>query len=130
MNAAYTANTYKQQQIMTASPEELTLMLYNGAIRFVNESIQAIEQKKVEKAHMSNMRAQNIVHELMITTDTQYEISKNWLILEEYIMHCLIQGNINKDTAQLAEAKKLLMEFRDTWVQAIKQVRQAKAVGS
>ena len=130
MNAAYTANTYKQQQIMTASPEELTLMLYNGAIRFVNESIQAIEQKDIEKAHMSNMRAQNIVHELMITTDTQYEISKNWLLLEEYIMHCLIQGNINKDIAQLEEAKKLLMEFRDTWVQAIKQVRQAKAVGT
>lgn len=129
MNAASTANAYKQQQIMTASPEELTLMLYNGAIRFVNESIQAIEQKNLEKAHMSNMRAQNIVHELMITTDTTYEIAKNWLLLEEYILHCLIQGNIKKDIVKLEEAKKLLMEFRDTWVQAIKQVRQAKVVG-
>ncbi len=69
MNAANMANVYKQQQIMTASPEELTLMLYNGAIRFVNESIQAIESKDLEKAHKSNMRAQDIVHELMITTD-------------------------------------------------------------
>ena len=129
MNAANTANAYKQQQIMTASPEELTLMLYNGAIRFVTESIQAIEQKNLEKAHNANIRAQNIVQELMITTDTSYEISKNWLLLDEYILHCLIQGNINKDTEQLEQAKKLLTEFRDTWVQAMKQVRLAKAVG-
>ena len=128
-NAAKTANAYKQQQIMTASPEELTLMLYNGAIRFVTESIQAIEQKNLEKAHNANIRAQNIVQELMITTDTSYEISKNWLLLDEYILHCLIQGNINKDTEQLEQAKKLLTEFRDTWVQAMKQVRLAKAVG-
>jgi flagellar protein FliS len=129
MNAANTANAYKQQQIMTASPEELTLMLYNGAIRFVTESIQAIEQKNLEKAHNANIRAQNIVNELMITTDTSYEISKNWLLLEEYILHCLVQGNIKKDTEQLEQAKKLLTEFRDTWVQAMKQVRLAKAVG-
>lgn len=129
MNAANTANAYKQQQIMTASPEELTLMLYNGAIRFVTESIQAIGQGNMEKAHNANMRAQNIVQELMITTDTSYEISKNWLLLEEYILYRLLQGNIKKDVEQLEEAKKLLTEFRDTWVQVIKQVRQAKVVG-
>ena len=130
MNAANMANAYKRQQIMTASPEELTLMLYNGAIRFVNESIQAIEQKDLERAHKANMRAQNIVHELMVTTDTSYEISKNWLLLEEYILHCLVQGNIKKDLELLEQAKKLLTEFRDTWVQAIKQVRLERAAGN
>ncbi len=129
MNAANMANVYKQQQIMTASPEELTLMLYNGAIRFVTESIQAIGQKDVERAHKKNMRAQNIVRELMSSTDTQYELSHDWLRLEEYILYRLVQGNIQKDVAQLEEAKKLLTEFRDTWVEVIKQVRQAKAVG-
>ena len=130
MNAANTANAYKRQQIMTASPEELTLMLYNGAIRFVSESIQAIEQKNLEKSHHANIRAQNIVRELMITTDTSYEISKNWLLLDEYILHCLVQGNIKKDTEQLEQAKKLLTEFRDTWVQAMKQVRLERAAGN
>ncbi|SHI96775.1 flagellar export chaperone FliS [Propionispora hippei] len=129
MNAANMANVYKQQQIMTASPEELTLMLYNGAIRFVTESIQAIGQKDIEKAHRKNMRAQDIVRELMTSTDTQYEISHDWLRLEEYILYRLVQGNIQKDVEQLEEAKKLLTEFRDTWVEVIKQVRQAKAVG-
>jgi len=130
MNAANTANAYKRQQIMTASPEELTLMLYNGAIRFVNESIQAIEQKNLEKAHHANIRAQNIVREFMITTDTSYEISKNWLLLDEYILHCLVEGNIKKDTEQLEQAKKMLTDFRDTWVQAMKQVRLARAAGN
>lgn len=129
MNAANMANVYKQQQIMTASPEELTLMLYNGAIRFVTESIQAIGQKDIERAHKKNMRAQDIVRELMSSTDTQYELSHDWLRLEEYILYRLVQGNIQKDVAQLEEAKKLLIEFRDTWVEVIKQVRQAKAVG-
>ncbi|SDD77069.1 flagellar export chaperone FliS [Sporomusa acidovorans] len=127
MDAATTANVYKQQQIMTAPPEELTLMLYNGAIRFITESLHALEEKDLEKAHHKNMRAQNIVHELMVTTDTDYEISKNWLIIEEYILHCLVQGNINKEKAPLEQAKKLLTEFRDTWVQVIKQVRRERA---
>lgn len=129
MNAANTANAYRQQQIMTASPEDLTLMLYNGAIRFVTESIQALDENNLEKAHNKNMRAQDIVTELMVTTDTSYEIAKDWLRLEEYILHCLVQGNIKKDKELLEQAKKLLTEFRDTWVQAIKQVRLAKAAG-
>lgn len=129
MNATNTANAYKRQQIMTASPEELTLMLYNGAIRFVTESIQAIDADNLEKSHIANMRAQAIVHEFMVTTDMKHEISKNWVLLDEYILHCLIQGNIKKDKVQLEEAKRLLVEFRDTWFQAMKQVRMDKAVG-
>jgi len=129
MNATDTANAYKRQQIMTASPEELTLMLYNGAIRFVTESILAIEAQNMEKAHTANMKAQAIVHEFMVTTDMKHEISKNWVLLDEYILHCLIQGNIKKDIVQLEEAKRLLVEFRDTWFQAMKLVRMDKAVG-
>jgi len=130
MNAANMANAYKRQQIMTASPAELTLMLYNGAIRFITESIQAIEKKEINKAHTANMRAQKIVRELMLATDMKQEISQKWILIDEYILHCLIQGNIKKDKSQLEEAKKFLMEFRDTWSQAIKLVRTDKASGS
>ncbi len=129
MNAAYTANAYKRQQIMTAAPEELTLMLYNGAIRFVTESILAIENNDLEKAHLKNMRAQKIVREFMVSLDMKYEISHDWRRIDEYILHCLIQGNVKKDKVKLAEAKRLLVEFRDAWVQAMKQVRQDKAAG-
>lgn len=126
MNAMNTANAYKRQQIMTASPEELTLMLYNGAIRFVTESMLAIDKKDIEKAHSANMRAQNIMREFMVTMDMKQEISKNWLLIDEYILHCLIQGNMKKEKVQLEEAKKWLVEFRDAWVQAMKKVTMDK----
>lgn len=129
MNAATTANFYKNQQIMTASPEELTLMLYNGAIKFVTESILALEQDDIAKSHQANMRAQDIVREFMATLDMSYEISKSWQALYEYIEFRLIQGNIKKDKEQLLEAKNMLTEFRDTWMVAMKQARLAKAVG-
>jgi flagellar protein FliS len=131
MNAANTANAYKRQQIMTASPEELTLMLYNGAIRFVTESINAIDEKNIQKAHAANMKAQAIVHEFMVTMDMTLEISKTWILIDEYILHCLIQVNIKKDKTDLEEAKRLLVEFRDTWFQAMKLVHtnKVKAVG-
>lgn len=129
MNAATTANAYKRQQIMTASPQELTLMLYNGAIRFVSESLLAIERRDLEKAHIANMRAQNIVREFIVTTDRKQEIAKSWLQIDEYILHCLVQGNIKKDPARLQEAKRLLTEFRDAWLQAMRQLRPEKNSG-
>lgn len=123
------AEAYRRQQIMTSSPEALTLMLYDGAIRFVRESILAIEKKDFKKAHTMNMRAQRIVREFMLTTDMKYEISKDWILIDEYILHRLVQGNIKKEIAQLEEAKKLLIEFRDTWSQAMQQVRINKSMG-
>ena len=129
MNAADTANAYRRQQVMTASPEELTLMLYNGAIRFVTESIQALEKKDLETAHNKNIRAQKIMREFMVTMDMSQEISKTWILVDEYILHCLVQGNIKKDKSKLEEAKKMLIDFRDAWYQGMKQLRQKQAVG-
>ncbi len=127
MNAATTANAYKNQQIMTASPEELTLMLYNGAIRFVSESMQAIEQGNLEKANAANLRAQDIVREFMCTLDMQYEISQGYYKLYDYLEYRLIQGNLKKDKSQLEEAKNILLELRDTWNQAMKSARAQRA---
>lgn len=129
MDASTTASTYRTQQIMTASPEELTLMLYNGAIRFTSESIQSLEAGNLEKSHTANLRAQNIVREFMATLDMRYDIAKNLLALYDYIEYCLIQGNIQKDKTQLLQARSMLQELRDTWAEAMKQVRLAKVVG-
>ena len=124
-----TANAYKSQQIMTASPQELTLLLYNGALRFINESITSMEQGNMQQSHNANLRAQDIVREFMITLDMEYEISKTWLPLYEYVTHCLIQGNIKKDKKQLLEAKSVISELREAWIAAMKQTRMARAVG-
>ncbi len=128
MNAMNMASTYKNQQIMTASPEMLTLMLYNGAIRFVTESIQGIAVGDFQKAHNANLRAQDIIKEFMSTLDMEYEISKNLYPLYEYMNYRLIQANIKKDLVQLEEVKGMLTEFRDTWMEVIKKVRTAKVV--
>lgn len=122
------ANAYKTQQIMTAAPEQLTLMLYNGAIRFVEESMMALEQKDYAKSHERNLRAQDIVREFMATLDMKIELSKNWLSLYDYIEYRLIQGNIKKDKTQLDEAKSMLIELRDTWVEVMKKTRAERPV--
>ena len=128
-NQAASAMAYKNQQIMTASPAELTLMLYNGAIRFTTESILALEKGDISKSHNANIRAQNIVREFMCTLDMQYEISQNWAALYEYIHYRLTQGNIKKDKEMLAEAKGLLTDLRDSWHGAMKAVRMPEVVG-
>lgn len=129
MNNMAMANAYKNQQIMTASPEQLTLLLYNGALRFLNESIQAMEQGDLPKSHNSNLRVQDIVHEFMRTLDMSYEISQTWAQIYEYTEHCLIQGNIKKDVEQLQNARSMLEEMRDAWAGAMKQSQMARAAG-
>jgi flagellar protein FliS len=129
MNTAESAMAYKRQQVMTASPAELTLMLYNGAIRFVNESIMALESGDTPRCHNANIKAQNIVREFILTLDMQYEISQNWAALYEYIHYRLIQANLKKDREMLVEARKLLTELRDAWHAAMKAVRVPEAVG-
>jgi flagellar secretion chaperone FliS len=127
MNAANMASAYKNQQILTSSPEQLTLLLYNGAIRFVNESMMSLDQKDLQKAHNSNIRAQDIIREFMATLDMSYEISHGYLQLYDYLEYRLIQANMKKDKSQLEEAKGILVELRDAWEQAMKLARNPQA---
>ena len=128
VNNSQAANAYKNQQIMTASPAQLTLLLYNGALRFLAESISAMERGKIEKSHNANLRVQAIVSEFVITLDMSYEISKGYAQLYEYTEYCLIQGNIKKDIKLLNRAKHVLEELREAWVGAMKQTQEARAV--
>ncbi len=123
------ANAYKNQQIMTSSPEQLTLLLYNGALRFLTESIQALEQGDIPKSHNANMRVQAIVREFVRTLDMSYELTETWARLYEYTEYCLIQGNIKKDVKQLNEAKTMLEDMREGWIGAMQQTHVARAVG-
>ena len=130
MNVAGMANQYKNQQAMTASPADLTLMLYNGALRFIAESIQGVENKDMQKAHNSNIRVQQIIREFRATLDMQYEVSKSLDPLYEYMEFRLMQANVQKDIVQLEEVKGMLQELRDTWYQAMKLTRSQRVVGN
>lgn len=129
MTNAEMANIYKNQQVMTASPAQLTLLLYNGALRFLSECITATEQRKIEKAHNANLRVQAIVREFIVTLDMSFELSENWAKLYEYAEFCLIQGNIKRDVQKLRQAKEVLEQLREAWIGAMEQTNLARAVG-
>jgi flagellar protein FliS len=115
---------YKQNAVTTASPAELTLMLYKGAVRFVNIAKQAIIKGDIEEANRSNLRAQDIVKELMSTLDTKYPISENLMALYDYLLRRLIQANIEKNVEILDEVKGYLEEFVITWTEAMKEAKR------
>ncbi len=111
---------YKQNNVMTASPQELTLMLYNGALKFIGLSKIYIEKKEVQNANSSLMRAQDIIQELNIVLNMDYEVSAGLRSLYTYILELLVDANIHKDTKYLDQAAELVTELRDTWKEAIK----------
>lgn len=125
-----TSEKYKQNAVMTSSPEELTLMLYNGAVKFITLSKMMIEQNDMEKTHNSIMRSQAIISELNITLDMKYEISKNLRQLYIFILEKLTEANIKKETKPLDEILPLVKDLRDTWKEAIKNYKVAKKATS
>lgn len=118
------SNSYKQNSVVTATPEELTLMLYDGAIKFMNISKYSIENKDLERAHTSLIRAQDIINELNYSLDMKYEISEEMRKLYDFISSKLVDANIRKDIAPIEEALVITHEMRDTWKEVIQQVKQ------
>lgn len=117
---------YKQNSVMTASPQELTLMLYNGALKFIGKAKIFIEQKNIQKANESLIRAQDIIRELNITLNMDYEVSQNLRSLYTYIIERLVDANISKDIKVLDEVGEMITELRDTWKEAMKLSKAGK----
>ncbi|MBF8982956.1 flagellar export chaperone FliS [Lutibacter sp. B2] len=112
-------NQYKQNDVMQASPQELTLMLYNGAIKFINQGMIFIEQKNIQKSHNAIMRANAIINELNATLDMAYDVSKGYRRLYDYFSDRLVAANIEKNADILKEVLEMVTELRDTWKQAM-----------
>ncbi|WP_332650932.1 flagellar export chaperone FliS [Lysinibacillus sp. 54212] len=120
--AAY--NAYKQNSVTTASPGELTLMLYNGCLKFLEKAKVAILDKNIEERNYYIQRAQAIISEFMSTLNTDIEISNQMLPLYEYMNRRLTEANIGNDITIIEEVEGLVTEFRDTWKEVIKITRQ------
>lgn len=118
-NQSYQA--YQNNAVTTASGAQLTLMLYNGCVKFIQQGMKAMEEKQFEVKNKAIQRAQDIIQELMLTLNQEIEISKQMMPLYEYIHYQLQQGNMKNDITSLKEALDLVMEFRDTWKEAMKQ---------
>jgi flagellar protein FliS len=124
-------NAYQQYQhnvIYTASPQDLTLMLYNGLIKFINLSILGVEEGSIEKTNNNIIRSQDILVEFMSTLDMNYEVSKGLFAIYDYMNNRLLEANIQKDKAILEEVRGFAEELRDTWAQAMKLAKQPQVV--
>ena len=120
------AEAYKRQQIMTATPEALTLMLYNGCLKFMTVGMEHIDNKEWEAANNSIQKAENIISEFRITLNMEYDIAKQLMPLYNYTYDRLVEGNIKGDTKLIQEAFDIIKELRDAWAQAMKKARQEK----
>lgn len=123
INNPYAA--YQNNSVTTSTPGELTLMLYNGCLKFIQQGKKAMEQGNLEEKNTAIQKAQAIVTELMLTLDTSYPVAENMLVLYEFVNSRLIDGNIKNDPALLDEAAGIVTEFRDTWKQVI-QLNRSK----
>jgi flagellar protein FliS len=123
-NRAFSA--YNNSKILTATPAELTLMLYDGAIKFTNIAIAGIEHDDIEKAHNSIRKVERIIIEFDTTLDDRYEISKDFHNVYHYLLQRLHEANAKKDKEILEEVLKHLRTMRDTW----KDVMHMTANGS
>ncbi len=113
---------YKKNAVLTASPERILIMLYEGAINFLNIAKRAIEEKQIELAHNNIVKAQKILQEFMNTLDmdANKEVAENLFRLYDYLYHTLVQANIKKDISKIDEVIGHLKVLKDTWEQAIR----------
>lgn len=123
VNNPYAA--YQNSKIMTASPAELILMLYDGAIKFSNIAVAAIEKNDIERAHNNIIKTERIILEFRASLDMKYPVSKDFDVVYEYLIRRLHEANIKKDAEIMEEVLKHLRTMRDTW----KEVMRLNATG-
>ena len=115
---------YTTNKILTASPAEVTLMLYEGAIKFCNIAIVSIEHGEIEKAHVNIKKTQSIIEEFRNTLDHKYPVAEDFDRIYVYLLERLLQANIRKDTAILEEVNTHLRSVRDTWKEVMRKNNQ------
>ena len=114
---------YANNKVLTASPAELTLMLYEGAIKFCNQAKIDMEKGEYGNAIHHIQKARNIITELQSTLDFKYPVAKDFDLIYTYIFQLMVQCNTNKDVEALEEILIQLRELRDMWKQVMKQTK-------
>jgi flagellar secretion chaperone FliS len=111
---------YQQSSVQTATPANLIIMLYDGAIRFTKAGIENIQRRNIEQANYNLKKAQSIINELIASLNYDYEISNNLVRVYEYMLSLLIQANVKKDAKPAEEVLDFLNQLADTWKKALK----------
>lgn len=112
--------TYLNNAVSTKSQGQLIIMLYEGAIKFIEQAQNAIEIGHIEEANKNLIKAQNILNELMVTLNFDAEeISNQLMSLYQFLYEQLIQANIKKDSGLLSSVKEILKDLSETWKKII-----------
>lgn len=111
---------YQNSKVLTATPGELTLMLYEGMVKFINMSVIAVEENNIQKANLNIQKAERIVDHLSATLNHNYPVAKDFQNIYDCIMQALIQGNVKKDVKELKRALEYARMIRDTWKSVMK----------
>ena len=111
---------YNNSKVLTASPAELTLMLYEGAIKFCNIAIIGIEQNDIPKAHTNIRKVEKIIDEFRSTLDRKYAVAEDFDRVYVYLLKRLLEANVKKDAAILEEVNTHLRSMRDTWKEVMR----------
>ena len=111
---------YNNSKILTASPAELTLMLYDGAIKFCNIAIMGVEQNDIEKAHVNIRKVEKIIEEFRSTLDRKYAVAEDFDRIYVYLLQRLLEANVKKDKAILEEVNMHLRSMRDNWKEVMR----------
>ena len=125
----YKNNPYakiKENSINTATPEQLTLMLYDGMVKFANQAVVALEKKDYENTNKFIQKVKNILRELQYTLNMDYDIAHELFAAYEYMYRRITEANIESDMEKLNEVLGYLRLFRDTWKEAMKIARAGK----
>ncbi len=119
---------YQNNRVMTASPAELTLMLYEGAIKFGNIAESALEQKDIAKAHTNITKVEKIIDYLRQTLDMKYPVAQDFDNIYEYLSRRLVEANLKKDKAIMEEVNMHLRSVRDNWKEVMRINREKGAI--
>ena len=114
------AQMYQANSVNTASPAKLTLMLYEGAIKFCNIAKEAMDEGNIEKTNINIQKAEKIIVELRVTLDMKYPVAKEFDVVYDYIYRRLVEANMQKDQEILDEALKHIKTMRDTWKEVMR----------
>ena len=114
------AKLYQNNSVQTASPAKLTLMLYDGAIKFCNIAKDAFEENNIEKINTNVIKAEKIINELRASLDMKYPVSQDFDRMYEYIYQNLLEANVYKDPESLEEALVQIRGMRETWVEVMR----------
>ena len=120
------ASLYQGTKIQTASPMELTLMLYEGAIKFCNIAILAMEKNDISKVNLNIIKAEKIILKLKETLDFRYPVAKEFDKVYDLIYNFLVQANVKKDRELLEQGLTYIKEMRDTWKEVMNLTRKGE----